>query len=92
MGLRNHEGTKMPTVATRSGMHVEEAEDLRLGIAEGVEDRAGLERGIARQIDHHLHAHGPFALVMARAAARIRWSSWRPTAPTGPSPTTVRAA
>ena len=43
MGLRNHEGTKMPTVATRSGMHVEEAEDFRLGIAEGVEDRAGIQ-------------------------------------------------
>ena len=38
----------MPAVATRSGMHVEEAEDLGLGIAEGVEHRSRFQRRARR--------------------------------------------
>ena len=53
-------------------MHVEEAEDLRLGIAEGVKDRAGFERRALGQIHHHLHADRPFALVVAIGQAELR--------------------
>ena len=42
-------------------MNVEEAEDLRLGIAEGVPDGAGLERGVFWQLDDELHSQGPLA-------------------------------
>ncbi len=54
------------------GMHVEEAEDLRFGIAERVEDRAGFQRSALGQIHHHLHAHRPFALVVAFGQAELR--------------------
>src|ERR1035437_9868615 len=51
-----------------AGMHVEEAEDLRLRIAEGVKDRAGFEGGDPwgnlGQIHQHLHADRPLALVV----------------------------
>ena len=50
-------------------MNVEEAEDLRLGIAEGVKDHAGFEGSILGQVHHHLHADRPFALVMPRGQA-----------------------
>ena len=52
-------------------MHVEEAEDLGLGIAEGVEDGAGFEIDILGQVDHHLHADGPLARVMAGGHAEV---------------------
>ena len=45
-------------------MHVEEAENLRLRVAEGMEDRARLQFDLIGQFDHHLHAHGPFVLPM----------------------------
>jgi len=45
-------------------MDVEESEDFRLRVAEGVEHRARLERGIVRQIHDELHAHRPVASVM----------------------------
>src|SRR6478672_5988859 len=45
-------------------MHIEEAEDFRLGITEGVEDGTRFERAGLGKIDDHLHAEGPFALVM----------------------------
>ena len=57
----------MPTETRRSGMHVEKAEDLGLGKSERVPNRAGLERGVFRQLDHELHAEGPLA---ARVAGR----------------------
>ena len=47
-------------------MHIEEAEDLRLGKSEGVPDGAGLQRRILRQLDHHLHAQRPLALRVSR--------------------------
>ena len=47
-------------------IHVEEAEDLRFGVAEGVEDGARLEGATFGQLDHHLHADGPLAPVVAR--------------------------
>ena len=42
-GCRTTTGTKMPTDGDAVRMHVEEAEDLGLREAEGVEDRAGFE-------------------------------------------------
>ncbi len=47
------------------GMHVEESEDLRLGIAKGVKDHAGFEGGVLGQVHHHLHADCPLALVVS---------------------------
>ena len=52
-------------------MHIQKAEDFRLGIAEGVEDGAGFEAAVFRQIDHHLHADGPLVLVMAGGQAEV---------------------
>ena len=46
-------------------MHIEEAEDLRLGVAEAVPDGARLERGVLGQFDNELHAQGPLAARMA---------------------------
>ena len=54
------------------GMHVEESEDFRLGIAEGVQHRARFERRVLRQIHHELHAHRPVARVMVfRQAEKV---------------------
>src|SRR4029453_1415155 len=57
-------------------MNVQEAEDLRFRIAEGVEYRPWFERRISwsnfRQIHHHLHADRPFALVVAFGQAELR--------------------
>ena len=47
-------------------MHIEEAEDLRLGKSEGVPDGAGLQRRVLGQLDHHLHAQRPLALRVSR--------------------------
>ena len=44
------------------------------------------------KFDDELHAHGPVAADGGLRACRIAASSCRPTAPTGPSPTTVSAA
>ena len=57
-------------------MHVEEAEDLRLRIAEAVPDGAGLERGgFIRfkwgQFDDELHAQRPFAVGVALGQAEL---------------------
>ena len=54
------------------GMHVEKAEDLRLGITERVQHGAGFERRVCRQIHDELHAHGPIARVMAFRQAEMR--------------------
>jgi hypothetical protein len=52
-------------------MHVEEAEDLRLGKTEGVPDGAGFERGIFRQLDDELHAQRPLAVRRALGQAEL---------------------
>ena len=54
----------MPREATRPGCDVEESENFRLGIAEGVQHRARFERRVLRQIHDELHAHRPVARVM----------------------------
>ena len=46
-------------------MDVEEPEDLRLGVADRVEDRPFFQRATLGQIDHHLHAHGPLVALVA---------------------------
>ena len=53
-------------------MHVEEAEDLRLGKAERVQDGAGLEGGVGGQVHDELHAHRPVARVVAFGQAELR--------------------
>ncbi len=53
-------------------MDVEEAEDLRLREAEGMQDGAGLERSILGQVHDELHAHRPIARVMALGQAELR--------------------
>ena len=53
------------------GMHVEESKNLRLGITERVQHRAGFERRVFGQIHHELHAHGPVARVMASRQAEM---------------------
>src|ERR1017187_6350232 len=55
-------------------MHVEKAENLRLGKTERVQYGAGLERRVSGQINDELHAHGPIARVMAfrRAEALVQ--------------------
>ena len=50
-------------------MHVHESKDLRLGVTEGVEDCAGFEVGMSREVDHHLHADGPVILMIAGGQA-----------------------
>ncbi len=52
-----------------AGMHIEEAEDLRLRVAECMEDRAGLQIHALAQIHHHLCAHGPLMLMVAAGQA-----------------------
>ncbi len=47
------------------GVHVHEPEDLGLGIPERVEDRARRKVHVVPQVNHHLGADGPIALVMA---------------------------
>ena len=51
--------------ATTVGMDVKKTKNLRLGITERVQHRAGFERGVFRQIHDELHAHRPVAGVMA---------------------------
>ena len=53
------------------GMHVEEAEDLRLRVAEAVPDGSGFESGVFRQLDDELHAQRPFALCVAFGQAEL---------------------
>ena len=71
IGLSNQDGTKTPSDATQSGMHVEEAEDLRLGKPEGVQHGARLERAVLGQVYHELHAHCPVARMMAFGKAEV---------------------
>ena len=52
-------------------MHVEEAEDFRLGEAESVQDRAGLEWRVLGQIHDELHADRPVAHVVAFGQAEM---------------------
>ncbi len=52
-------------------MDVEETENLRLGITERVQHRAGFERRVFRQVHDELHAHGPIAGVMAFGHAEM---------------------
>jgi len=52
-------------------VHVHEAEDFRLGIAERVENGAGLEFDVRRQIDDELHADGPIVLMVALGQAEL---------------------
>ncbi len=73
-------------------MNIEEAKNFRLRESDGVQDRAGFESAIFTEFDHHLHAERPLARFVARRAFRNCASILRPTAPTGPSPTTVSAA
>ena len=58
-------GDEDPQRGLPVGVHVEEAENLRLGIAEGVPHGPRLERARLGQVHHHLHAHGPVPLVVA---------------------------
>ena len=60
-------------------MDVEEAEDLRLGIAEGVPDGAGLSCAVFGQLDDELHAQGPLAAGVALGQCRDsrRWPGRR---------------
>ena len=53
-------------------MHVEEAEDFGFGEAECVEHEAGFQVHALAKVHHHLHADGPFPLVMARGQAEMR--------------------
>ena len=53
-------------------MDVQEAENLRLGKPEGVEDSSGLEAGVLAEFDHHLHAQSPFSLLMTLRQAEVR--------------------
>lgn len=48
-----------------AGVDVEEAEDLGLGVAEGVEDGAFGKVHAFGQIHHHLHAHCPLVPLVA---------------------------
>ena len=52
-------------------MRIEEAEDLGLRVAEGVKHRAGLQVGLLGQVDHHLHAHRPFAMMVAGRQSEV---------------------
>ena len=54
------------------GVNVEEAEDFRLGIAEGVKDGARFERTVFGKLDHHLHAESPFGGVRVVRNAEMR--------------------
>jgi hypothetical protein len=72
-------------------MHVEEAEDLRLGKSEGVPDGAGLERGVFRQLDDELHAQRPLAPRVPAGKAELLVERLADRAD-GPSPTTVSCA
>jgi hypothetical protein len=51
------------------GMDVEKAEDLRLGIPEGVQGGAGAEVHVLPQVDDHLHADRPLAPMPALGKA-----------------------
>ncbi len=64
---RNKDAGRSDTVR----MDVEEAENLGFRIAEGVKYRAGLERAGIGQVDHHLHAHGPLARMVAGGHAEF---------------------
>ncbi len=72
----------MPTLATRSGMHVQKTEDLGFRVAEGVEHRAGCQVARLREVDHHLRAHCPFIPFESLGRPELS-SSFRPTGPTG---------
>src|ERR1039458_7839433 len=54
------------------GMNVEEAENLRLGEADGVQDGAGLQSATFAEFDDHLHAERPFAGAVAFGHAKLR--------------------
>ena len=54
------------------GMHVEEAEDLGLGKAKGVQDGARCERRVGGQIHDKLHAYRPIASMVAFRHAELR--------------------
>ena len=81
----------MPDRGHAVRVHVEEAEDLGLGVAEGVKTVPGSSAQSSGR-----------SMTIFMPTAQSRWwcpagrpkcsSSCRPTAPTGPSPTTVRAA
>ncbi len=55
----------MPTEASRPGMHIEKAENLRLGEPECVQDSSRLQARILAQLNHHLHAQRPLALLVS---------------------------
>ena len=51
-------------------MNIEEAKDLRLGKAEGVEDRARFEINLGPKFDDELHAQRPLADFIARGSSQ----------------------
>src|ERR1039457_6497564 len=55
-----------------AGMNIEEAKYLRLGKAEGVEDRAGLQINVGPKLDDELHAERPLADFVAGGGSQPR--------------------
>src|ERR1019366_3849572 len=53
-----------------AGMNIEEAKYLRLGKAEGVEDRAGRQVNLGPKFDDELHAERPLADFVARGSSQ----------------------
>src|SRR5579862_6455105 len=52
-------------------MDVQEAENLRLRKSDRVQDGSGLEAGVLAEFDHHLHAQGPFSLLVTARKAKV---------------------
>ena len=74
------------------GMHVEEAEDLRLGKSEACATRCPAPVPSLRAARSPSSCPAPIRAACAIRHDQNARSSCRPTAPTGPSPTTVSAA
>src|ERR1035441_7754418 len=53
-------------------MHIEEAEDLGLREAERVQDGAGLQRCVSRQVHYEFHAYRPIPRMMAFGQTELR--------------------